>query len=154
MLDFHEMPFIMCFSRNPPQISDRWLFQRSVGSNKCSCPGEKVTVDASELKTNGHGYGTFSSGLNSKALFPVTTNEGLDQGPPCDLVCVCESLSCVRLFAVTPRTPGVLDSWCPGSLPGSSVHGISPGQEYWSGLPFVSVGGDLSNPTRPPGKLD
>ena len=95
MLDFHEMPFIMCFSRNPPQISDRWLFQRSVGSNKCSCPGEKVTVDASELKTNGHGYGTFSSGLNSKALFPVTTNEGLDQGPPCDLVCVCESLSCV-----------------------------------------------------------
>ena len=67
-------------------------------------------MDASELKTNGHGYGTFFSGLNSKALFPVTTNAGPDQDPPCDLVCVCvrahtcESLSCVPLFAATPRT--------------------------------------------------
>ena len=50
-------------------------------------------MDASELKTNGHGYGTFSSGLNSKALFSVTTNAGPDQDPPCDLVCVCV---CVR----------------------------------------------------------
>ena len=61
-------------SRNPPQVSDHYLFQRSGGSNKSRCCGEKVTVDASELKTNGHGYGTFSSGLNSKALFSVTTN--------------------------------------------------------------------------------
>ena len=57
-------------------------------------------MDASELKTNGHGYGTFSSGLNSKALFSVTTNAGPDQDPPCDLVCVCvcaRACACVSL---------------------------------------------------------
>ena len=31
------------------------------------------------------------------------------------------------------------------STPGSSVHGDSPRQEYWSGLPFPSLG-DLPNP--------
>ena len=43
--------------------------------------------------------------------------------------------------------------WVSQSCPGSSVHGVSPRQEYWSGLPFASAG-DLSNPTRPAGKRD
>ena len=71
-------------------------------------------MDASELKTNGHGYGTLSSGLDSKALFPVTTNAGPDQDPPCDRVCVCvcvcahtcESLSRVRAPLSMEFLPG------------------------------------------------
>ena len=36
--------------------------------------------------------------------------------------------------------------------PGSSVHGIFPCQEYWSGLPFPSLG-DLLNPGIKPAFL-
>ena len=36
------------------------------------------------------------------------------------------------------------------SLPGSSVHGDSPGKNYWGGLPFPSPG-DLPNPGIEPG---
>ena len=35
------------------------------------------------------------------------------------------------------------------SLPGSSVHGISPGKNNWSGLPFPSPG-DLPHPVIEP----
>ena len=52
------------------------------------------------------------------------------------------------------------------SLPGSSVHGNSPGEEYWSGLPCLPLGESFrpqikprspalqagSLPTEPPGK--
>ena len=35
------------------------------------------------------------------------------------------------------------------SLPSSSVHGDSPGKEYWSGLPYP-LPGDLPNPRVEP----
>ena len=66
-------------------------------------------------------------------------------------VCVCVRAR-VRVW-VSQLRPTLGGDPMDCSPPGSSVHGISPRQEYWSGLPFASAG-DLSNPTRPPGKLD
>ena len=40
-----------------------------------------------------------------------------------------------------------------GNLPGASVHGDSPRQEYWRGLPFSSLG-DLPDPGIEPKSLE
>ena len=51
---------------------------------------------------------------------------------------------CAVLCLVAQSCPTLCDLMdC--STPGSSVHGDSPRQEYWSGLPFPSLG-DLPNP--------
>ena len=74
--------------------------------------------------------GTGPEALTSAALAAGSLPPALP-GKPCY---VCQSLSCVRLFA----TPWPVACWAPLSMGFSS-------QEYWSGLPCPSPG-DLSDP--------
>ena len=49
------------------------------------------------------------------------------------------------LFSYKVVSHSFVTLWTVCSRPGSSVHGISPRQEYWSGLSFPSPG-DLPDP--------
>ena len=121
----------------------------------------------------GHGFSSYQKATtknrNKKTENPPLSvcwwKEGRKGNYPFSSVCVCFSvcvlcaqlLSCVQLFTIP------MDC----NSPGTSVHGDSPRQEYWSGLPcpppghFPHPGIEPRSPalqvdsllTEPPGKL-